>query len=240
MTENNIMIKNSGRSLFKGIKKHITRIARDQSGLAAVEFALVLPIFMGLGMYGAETAFLASTNTKLSQAALTLADNASRLGQTDTGIATTITDFDVAQVFRGLSLQTSNIALLENGRVILSSLEVHTNEEGDEQQYIHWQRCKGVREAESAYGEATTPEDADPSLLGLGNKTQVAAVDGTAVMFVEIEYKYQPLFGTAFHTDTILRQEAAFNIRDDRTLKDGLLNNIGSKAATCDKFDAEA
>ncbi|MBP7952090.1 MAG: pilus assembly protein TadE, partial [Sphingorhabdus sp.] len=216
------------------------RLHADQSGLALVEFAFSLPIFLGLGMFGTETAFLAAANTKVSQAALNLADNASRLGQTDTGVATpTITDSDILQVLAGTRLQTDTIDLLENGRVILSSLEVGDNSDGDPQQFIRWQRCKGVREVESDYGGPTTVDTADADFTGMGaDGVLVQAVPGSAVMFVEIEYKYQPLFGNAFHKNTILRQEAAFNVRDDRNLNAGLFNDVGTNAATCNEYDA--
>lgn len=216
----------------------LRRLKLDQSGLAVTEFAFSLPIFLGIGMFGSESAFLFAANTAVSQAALTLADNASRLGQNGTGTGTpTITDADVKQALDGLRLQTNKIGLLENGRVILSSLEVGNNSAGVPRQFIRWRRCLGLRMDVSDYGGPSTPNTAPASFQGLGPSTaRVQAVANTAVMFVEIEYRYQPLFGEAFLAETILRQEAAFNIRDDRNLGAGLVNNIGTAATTCNKF----
>lgn len=215
-----------------------SRLRRDQSGLAVIEFALSLPVFLGVGMFGSESAFLFAANTKVSQAALNLADNAARLGQNGTGTGTpTITDADVKQTFDAVALQTSSIDLLANGRVILSSLEVGDRGGGVQQQFIRWQRCLGRRNDVSDYGVPTTVTAAPTTFLGMGPSTaRVQATANTAVMFVEIEYRHQPLFGEAFLPETILRQEAAYNIRDDRNLAAGLTNNIGANAATCNKF----
>ena len=84
-----------------GISGIIRRLRRNQSGLALTEFALSLPIFVGLGMYGTELAYLAVVNMQMSQAALTLADNASRLGQTQNNVTSVaIKESDIITVFR--------------------------------------------------------------------------------------------------------------------------------------------
>lgn len=221
-------------------RSFLKRLREDQSGLAVIEFAFSLPIFLGLGMFGSESAFLFAANTTVSQAALNLADNASRLGQNGTGTGSpTITDADVKQAFDAIRLQTNKISLLQNGRVILSSLEVGPNSNGVQRQFIRWQRCLGVRNDVSNYGVPSTPQTAPAGFVGMGqNGAVVQATANTAVMFVEVEYRYQPLFGEAFLPETILRQEAAFNIRDDRNLAAGLVNNLGTAAATCNKFTA--
>lgn len=221
--------------------KFIGRLQREQSGLALVEFAMSLPIFMGLGMYGTEIANLAVSNMQASQIALNLADNASRLGVTVNNVAPTITESDILESFKGSELQGESLKLLQNGRVILSSLEVKTVTSGGvsrEQQYISWQRCKGIRNKTSAYVSGINTSNA--SFTGVGPTGSVQANSGSAVMYVEIEYQYQPLFGTMFTNNRIINQEAAFTIRDRRNLAAGVNNDLtpSSKAATCNKFDA--
>ena len=118
----------------------LTRLARNKSGLALTEFAYALPIFTGLGMFGLETANLTLTSLRVSQAALNLSDNASRMGQAiANSTSRTVYESDVNQMLTGLGLQAGDIEILERGRVILSSLERN----GDGGQWIHWQRCKG-------------------------------------------------------------------------------------------------
>lgn len=235
------------------IVRLLSKIRRDQRGLALIEFAYSLPIFTGLGMFGIETAYFAVTTMKVSQAALNLADNASRMGQTITGTASpTINESGVIDVMAGVKLQTDAIDLLEHGRVVLTSLEVQP----DGQQFIHWQRCKGGydkgADRDSKYlDDADEDGDPDPTFAGMGAAgQQVQAVDGSAVMFVEIEFKYQPLFQNLFLGERIIRQEAAFNIRDDRNLGAGLFNDADADdsidpateettaAASCLKYEA--
>lgn len=235
----------------KSVKQSFFRKLRaNQSGLAIIEFAFTMPILMGLGMYGTELSFLAISNMKVSQAALNLADNASRIGQTNNGVVNpTILESDINEVFLGAALQAGKLDLLENGRVALSSLEVDTSTDPD-QQFISWQRCKGLldrrtdaqKDADENYGsqyDDDTDDDGAPdaTFVGMGsNGTNLQAVEESAVMVVEIEYIYQPLFGDLFMPEKILRQEAAFNIRDDRDLSAGLFNDMGTNSAECNKF----
>lgn len=198
----------------------LRKLLKDKQGVAVTEFALSLPLFIGVGMYGIELSNMTIVDMSVSQTALNLSDNASRLGQTGGGIITpTITEHDVLSTFAGAEIQGRNLNLSENGRVILSSLELDANNN----QLIRWQRCFGDKILDSAYGPEGTNGTDDPSFMGMGaDGRQVLATNGTAVMFVEIEYDYEPLFGSLFVENRTFRQEAAFNIRDNRNLAAGL------------------
>lgn len=217
----------------------VRNLRASQSGLAMIEFAYSMPILMGLGMYGTETAFLATANMKLSQTALNLADNASRLGQADNNVATpTIRESGINQVFSGAKTQGQSIDLMNHGRAILTSLEVTAGG----QQFIRWRRCKGMKNSATHYNDDINGDNVvDTTFTGMGpTGAKVQASTNSAVMFVEVEYDYQPLFGNMFHpTTTVLRQEASFNIRDNRNLSAGLYNDLTptTKAATCNKYD---
>jgi hypothetical protein len=231
----------SGRSALRRMLSFFGSLRQNQSGLALTEFALSIPIFTGLGMYGTETAHRAVAQMQVSQAALALADNASRLGQTgNSGVQPTIQDSQIVESLVGTRLQTENLDLLENGRVILSSLEFKriASESNREQQYIRWQRCKGTRNFTSRYAAGVNTSNS--SFTGVGPTGAVKAIEGSAVMYVEIQYAYQPLFGDLFAEGVVINQEAAFTIRDDRNLAAGLNNDLNptSLASTCNKFDA--
>ncbi len=230
------ILKKIDRSHLQGI---LQRLKSNQSGTVLIEFAFAVPVFMGLGMYGSETSMVAVTNTRVSQAALNLADNASRLGQVDTGVITpTITESDIVNILKGTEIQSKGLKLFENGRVIISSLEATATG----QQFIRWRRCKGMRDIDSNYDDDKNDDNVtDTTFVGMGREDEEAkAVGNSAVMYVEVEYLYQPLFGNLFMQNPTLRQEAAFNIRDQRNLNAGLFNNLNptSDAATCDKLDA--
>lgn len=218
----------SSPGLRQRIARRLGTLRRDQSGVSVIEFAISLPIFVTLGMYGMEIAYMQTADMQISQLALSVADNASRLGQTDnSAVAPTISESDIDAVLGGGEAQGAPLGFAEHGRIILSSLEKETS---SGRQYFHWQRCRGgLVEKQSSYGPQDYGLAGDP-LTAVGEPgKQVAAEDGKAVMFVEVFYQYQPLFGQAFVKDMKFREEAKFVVRDNRNLSGpgvtgGLLN----------------
>ncbi|WP_343070996.1 pilus assembly protein TadE [Novosphingobium jiangmenense] len=197
-------------------------LAKRQDAVSTVEFALVVPLFMILGMYGAEIAWLNAASMEASQVALALADNASRLGQTDnSGVTPTITTGDVESVLKGALEEGSNIELGDNGRVILSSLEVHPV---TGKQYLHWQQCMGNGRQNSRFGK---PDLTGNSLalvasgISLGNR-RISSPNRSAVMVAEVWYEYHGLFGTMFVKPITIHEQAAVIARDDRNVSPGL------------------
>lgn len=193
-------------------------LIRNNEAVSVIEFALVLPVFMTLGMYGAEIAWLNAAALEVSQVAVSMADNASRMGQTDnSGVTPTISDADVDSVLTGALQEGSSIALEDNGRVILSSLETH---KVTGKQKIEWQQCKGKGTEQSSHGK---PDDYLSLIDGmvLGGKRIKAPTD-SAVMVAEVWYEYKGLFGTLFIDKVTIHEEAAVIVRDDRNVSAGL------------------
>lgn len=190
-------------------------LASDRSGTSILEFAIVLPVLATLGMYGTELAYMATVNMQVSQLAMSVADNASRLGQTDNSAVTpSVTNADIDSVMAGAMEEGAAIDIAENGRIILSSLE----QTSTGRQFIGWQRCRGALSKKSAYGEEGTGKTG-AVLEGMGRGTQmVTANTNSAVMFAEVYYTYRGIFGTLFVGTPQFRQEAAFIIRDNRNL----------------------
>lgn len=188
-------------------------LRRSRSGLALIEFAFSLPIFIGLGFYGVEIANLAITQMKMSQIVLNMADNASRIGTLNSTLgAKVISEAQINDVFQAAAIQAGAAGLYHDGRTILSSLEV--NDRGG--QTIMWQRCKGMEHEASEYGEQGEGADGT-GFQGMGPPDQlIRASSGTAVMYVELVYTYHPLFGSMFMEEQELRQEAAYIVRDAR------------------------
>ena len=192
-----------------GFRQFARRLRRSSSGVAMVEFAMAMPFFLGVGMYGIETAHLAISNMRVAQLAAHLADNASRVGDTSMLENRRVYESDINDVFLGSNIQAGKLNFFKNGRAIISSLEV--NDDG--KQYIHWQRCKGRKDFDSAYGVEGDELD------GMGPPgEEVFADDNDAVIFVELSYDYQPLISDVFTTVTEIRSNASFNVRDKRDL----------------------
>lgn len=213
------------------IPTRLQSLLANIEGVSTIEIAVMLPIFMSVAMYGIEVANMASANMQVSQLATSVADNASRLGQTDNSAVTpTVSEAGIDSVMIGAIRQGRVLRNFEaNGRIILSSLERHPDEDV---QWIHWQRCAGNLDHASAYGNDSTENGINGSeITGLGRFGRITAPVGDAVMFVEVYYNYTGIFGDMFVSPTVMRQEAAFIVRDDRDLMqdgDGVSGTGGS------------
>ena len=187
-------------------------LLRNRSGVALVEFALGAPFLLTAGLWGTEVANYALVNMKISQLAEHIADNASRVGDTSTLQNRRIYESDINEVIYGAQIQGgSKINLYDHGRVIISSLEVTAND----QQYIHWQRCRGVKPVTSTYGT----EGTSLGTIGMGPAgNEVLAQQDDAVIFVEISYTYQPLVSAKFLGSLDIQSIASFTVRDKRDL----------------------
>ncbi len=211
----------------------LARLRRSRCGVAATEFALCLPVVLTLGLYGSETAWLTLAHLKVSQVAMQVADNASRIGDTSTLQNRRIYESDINDILAGANLHGGGmLKLLANGRVIISSLEVQTA--APKKQYIHWQRCKGALNATSTYGAA-----GDVLNTGMGPAgREVSAFDGEAVIFVEVAYTYQPLVSASLIGSREIRSIASFNVRDSRDLSQIYQQAPAAPVASCSVFSA--
>lgn len=217
----------------------VARLRRSTAGAALTEFALAAPLVMTAGLWGVESAHRAVVQMRISQIAVLVADNASRVGENSLLGETRLYETDLNDVLYGAHVQAGNFDLYKHGRVILSSLEVVPGT--DDQQYIHWQRCKGELVHTSSYGHAG--DGLMSAIPGMGPPgEEIIAFDGEAVMFVEVVYDYQPLISQAFtHADKITAT-AAFNVRDNRDLSQVYQHDSGNPDATadCNVYDGVA
>lgn len=199
----------------------------DQRGVAMIEFAYALPVVLLLGLGGMETANYALTHLRISQMAITVADNAARVNLR-------IDEAQVEEAFLGADLVADNLDFEENGRIVLSSLQANGQVAPNEGQMIHWQRCFGDLAVAPAYGlEDKGRTDATLPAMGPAGR-QISALPNTAIMFAEVSYRYRPLIGASFggiEAGTIIRYESAFNVRG-RTNQD--ITNTGARTVrTC-------
>lgn len=215
----------------------LRRLARARSGVATIEFALSVPLLLTVGMWGVETANVAMVHMRVNQLATQIADNASRIGDTSQLTDRKIYESDIDDLLKGADIQSGNIHLFDHGRVIISSLEVVPGT--TDQQYIHWQRCKGDKHFVSDYGTQGT--GLDGSLLGMGpSGGQVTATPGDAVIYVEVSYDYQPLISKMFTSATTIKTSAVFNVRDSRDLSQIYQrdSNNPDPVADCNVYDS--
>ena len=191
----------------------LRRLARAQGGIALTEFAFALPIFVTLLFGGLEIINLVMAHMRINQVAITVADNAGRVRQG-------IDEADVYEVFAGADL-VGGSDFAQNGRVILSSLEPNKQTGSKAGQMINWQRCHGSLSATPRYGTQGKGRNDSSLASGLGpSANRIKAASGTAVMFVEVSYRYTPSILPSIVTNGMdLRYESAFNVRE-RTNQD--------------------
>lgn len=214
--------------------KRLTRLKDDSSGVAFVEFAFTAPIFLTLGLMGTESAYFVITHMQVSQIAMQVADNASRVGEADVLVDKRVYEDDITEVFVGAEKLGSEIDIFDRGRIIVSSLQ--RNAEGG--QWIAWQRCRGLKQHTSSYGVEGVGEEGT-SFAGMGeNATKITASPGTAVMFVEISYTYDALTPFDFLDGKEFNYTAAFNIRDSRDLTRLYGAEDGQSVSSCSEFTA--
>ena len=92
-------------------------------------------------------------------------------------------------------------------------------------QYIHWQRCRGLKTYAPAYGK----EGDDLGTAGMGPAgEQVVAQPNDAVIFVEVNYTYQPLVSAQFLGSLDIVSIASFTVRDNRDLAQIYQRDAGS------------
>lgn len=208
-------------------------IAQSKSGLALIEFSFSAPILLSLGLGGLETANLAAAHMQVSQIAMLVADNSSRVRQS-------IDEADVREMFTGAHFTGTSIDFSANARLILSSLEENGLSGADEGQMIRWQRCYGANTKYSSSYGAEGDGRLDGSLSqGIGPVgKKITAPQAAAINFVEVVYDYQPLITDKIFGAKVISYESAFitRERDDQVMKNAsaIANN---DLWTCNRYD---
>lgn len=181
--------------------------------MSAVEFAICLPLLLLISLTMMELVNFVLVRQQISQLALQVADNASRIGTQNT-IQSQIDERQVNDLFKGAELQAAQLNIPAKGRIILSSLEV--DDEPPKGQYIHWQRCFGALAYNSSYG-AEGKGKGNNSFKKMGPiNGDIAALPGVPAMYVEIGYQYEPLISPYFVTGEPIQETAAMLVRDSR------------------------
>ncbi|WP_246604748.1 TadE/TadG family type IV pilus assembly protein [Aquisediminimonas sediminicola] len=197
----------------------LRRLLADRSGLAFTEFALSIPLLVGVGLFGLETINLATTHLILSNMASQVANSAGR-------VRTSIDEADVKEIMLGADMLGKKIKFSANGIVILSSVEMNPKSTG---QWIRWQRCFGAKSIFSSYGFQGSGAADNTLLEGVGPKgRKIIAPTGSAVMFVELVYDYQRLIPFDIYGARTIRYLAVSGVRErtDQAIKNASNTSI--------------
>lgn len=207
---------------------------RAKDAVIMIEFAYALPILTTLAFTATETANLAVTNMRVSQIALTTADNLSRAKQSVALTLPELREVDINDALLGARIQGgNNLRILDRGRIVVSSLQRDNNN----RQKIFWQRCKGLLNVAPKYGAEGATEGTTPGFTGMGTGTRrVQAAPASAIIFAEVTYNYAPLVGSWALGNFRIRREAAFYVRDDRDLTQVHNPSPASTPSRCNTF----
>lgn len=217
--------------MIRSIRQSLRSLKQDVSGLAMVEFAFAAPLVLGMGMLGTDTAALVIAHLQVSQVAMQLADNASRVGDDSSLVARRVFESDIIDTLLGAEKLGENIRIYQQGRVIISSLQ--RNAEGG--QWIAWQRCRGAKNYNSSFGVEGAGATGT-SFPGMGVPGRyITASQGTAVMFVEVAYDYRSITPMNLFDNQQIVYTAAFNVRDNRDLSQLY---AGGPVARCSTYSA--
>lgn len=209
-------------------RRTLRELVTAYDGIAMTEFALALPVFVLMLMGGAELTNYMTVRMRVSQLALHLADNGSRLGEKSALSSKQISEAQINDMLAGANLQAGALGLRTNARVIVSSLEPIANPNPTNKYKIAWQRCYGTKTYTPIYGR-----QGDTNLDGMGPAgRQVTAMDDGSTIFVELNYGYKPLVPTEAVTFGEFTEIAAMAVRDPRDLSQ-IYNNPVVAKSTC-------
>lgn len=226
----------------------LRQLARDNRGAALMEFAFATPLVLALGLYGVEIGNQALTHMRLSQIALNLADNASRMGLIGNNNVETMREGDMNDMLQAVRLQGEGINLTKNGRIIVSSLEnVQQSYDSAPVQRIHWQRCIGMQRGtgfDSEYststnaGTTSTVTDAGTAMpSGMGpTGSKVNAPPNSAVMYVEVNYLYEPIVTQWLSSPFRMQYRASMIVRNNRDYRQIYNPSSYARRSTCNLY----
>jgi hypothetical protein len=188
-------------------------LSKDNGGLALIEFAYSLTFLIPMVAYAGELANYGTVKMRISQVALHIADNGSRIGTGSLLAAKRIDEAQINDLLTGAGVQAGGLNLFTNGRVFISSIEPVANPNTTNKFKIAWQRCRGTGTGyTSSYGVA-----GNTNLSGIGPAgRQATAPDDGAVIFAQVSYRYQPLFGVGWSPPLDIVDIAAMLVRDQR------------------------
>lgn len=172
----------------------LSRLWRDERGMSAVEFALVLPILAIFCVGTIEYSRLIMLTQKLQSGSFLLADLTAR----DKTLSTT----DLGHIFKAIDQVVRPFPFTVSGTAIVSSVgyDAATNAPT-----VEWQCAgAGALEAESEIGEG----EGEPAEL----PDDLEIASGEIIIAAEVYYAYEPLFGLG-PAARVIRRSAFFKPR---------------------------
>jgi len=162
-----------------------TSLVHDRRGVAFLEFALGLPLFLGLTLTALEFGNFVMATNRVQRMAAMMSDLVAQSGTGEVGIS----EKQVYDLFNAIDLTAKPYDIRNRGRVIITGVQgTDKDNNGTIENSILWQRFDG------AYVQAAP-------LLGCAQKVSIASLPDNRsllldeVMFhVQVSYNYENIF----------------------------------------------
>ncbi len=167
------------------IRRRIRSLRRNELGLAAIEFAYTLPVFVGMGLVGLEFTNVVLAYQKSERVASTVADQiaANQIAPNER---------QIGDMYKAVQQISEPFEFAPNGNVIITAVVgVFDNGENEVQNRVVWQRCLAKDSFDSKIGtEWTTTDDiADGPKVDLPNDITLGQNQMVIVSEVFFPYK---------------------------------------------------
>jgi hypothetical protein len=158
-------------------------LLRDRRGIAASEFALILPMLVMFSLGTIEYSRLILLTQKLQSGAFILADLTAR--------DKTLSEEQLENIFLAIDNIIQPFDFATDGKAIVTSIGVDASDDPE----VNWQRegsgeLAAASEVGEEGGEAALPDDLDIS-------------DGETIIAAEVFFAFEPLFGIGLAPRTI-------------------------------------
>lgn len=182
--------------MMRGLKRRLRRFWRDDTGVAAVEAALLLPVLLTTFIGCTEVTFKIWSTQKVEKLAVTLADVLTQ--------SQTISPEGMEQVVEASDRIMDPFPFGDEGLIYISSLYVAQDETVAK---VNWQ-CKSLGasfDAPSKLGEVGEDAALPLHLQPLAERDNVIAA--------EIYYKYTPIMPGLMFDESVVYRQAFFKPR---------------------------
>jgi Flp pilus assembly protein TadG len=166
----------------RGVMRRIRRFRQENSGVAAIEFALIAPIMIGIYIMLNETASGLRAARKVTMAARVMSDLVSQA----TDVNNTYRDDVFAAATPILSPFNGALASIR-----ITSVKFDANAKG----YVDWSEIKGSGYAAHVRCKPTQSSSSSAATLGVLEIPAGLQVANTSVVLAEVQFAYTPVIG---------------------------------------------
>jgi len=191
---------------FARLRRRLLTLASNQRGVAAVEFAMLLPVMITLYIGGVEISRMVSVDRKVTLTARSVADLVAQ--------STTVTNNEMTNILNAANAVLAPY-LSANAKVTVSSVKI----DADKKATIEWSdTCHGTARA------VNSTITLSPAL----------ATPNTWLIWAEVSYTYTPIFGGA-PTDLLYKLTGPKILQDQIYMRPRLQDSVtrSGASATC-------